>query len=963
MSNPLTELVAIGQSPWIDFIRRTFMTDGSFGKLISANEIHGATSNPTIFEKAIGGSSDYDDQLTDLVKKGITDPKKIFDELAIVDIQMAADLLRPVYDRTNGADGFISLEVSPGAANDTQATLSEARYLWGRVQRPNLMIKVPATPDGIPAVEQLLTEGINVNITLMFAVAVYEQVAQAYVNALRKRVAAGQPVDRIASVASFFVSRVDTEGDKRLDALAANAPDEPTKQKILGLRGKAAIANAKLAYERFQAIFGAAFDDLKARGAHVQRPLWASTSTKNPAYRDVLYVEELIGPDTVDTMPPATVDAFRDHGQVRLSITEDVAGAHQVMQDLASVGLDIDDITHKLLLDGVKSFADSYNELMDETARKVATMQQQTSGGSGAAPAGQSGSGSGAPRMSQQGPNIPTALAAPTSAALQQLDAARAGARLWDKDYTFWKSDPAVGQKIVDRLGWVDIARVMEPELRNLANFANDVRMQGYTDVVLLGMGGSSLGPEVLAATFGKQAGFPALRVLDSTDPAALLATERAVDLNHTLFIVASKSGSTLETLSHFNYFYAVVKGLKGEQQAARDFIAITDPGSSLDASAFPFRHVFRNPPDIGGRYSALSYFGLVPAALMGIDVNALLDSALAMTTACGKDVPAAQNPGLVLGAILGAGAQQGRDKITIIASPPIATVGLWIEQLIAESTGKEGRGLLPVANEPLGVPQVYGTDRLFVYLRMEEGFDPAQDEALSKLEGAGQPVVWLRLANRYALGGEFYRWEVATAIAGHFLNINPFDEPNVQESKDNTKRILAEFERQGRFTPLTPLVTDGGVRVAATGDTANAVRGITSVMQLKSALLKVAKPGDYVAIMAYLPPTAENDALLQHLRVAFRDAGKVATTVGYGPRFLHSTGQLHKGGANNGIFLQITSDEADDVRIPDQKYTFGNLIHAQSLGDYEALQAHGRRVARVALGTDVRGGLAKLAE
>ncbi|MBA3824288.1 MAG: transaldolase [Ktedonobacterales bacterium] len=378
MSNPLSQLNELGQSPWIDFIRRTFMTNGELTKLIQAGEIRGATSNPSIFEKAIGGSSDYDDQLKDLVRQGITDPKKIFDELAIVDIQMAADHLRPVYDASGGKDGFISLEVSPGAANDTQATITEARYLWGRVNRPNLMIKVPATPEGVPAVETLLSEGLNINITLIFALDVHQAVINAFLNGLEKRAAAGQPIDRIASVASFFVSRVDTEADKRLMALAEVETNPARKEQILGLQGKAAIANAKLAYELFQQSFGSErFAALHTKGAQVQRPLWASTSTKNPAYRDVIYVEQLIGPDTVDTMPPATIDAFRDHGDAVVTITQDIAGAHQTFDDLKAVGVDMADVTHKLQIDGVKLFADSYNDLMDKTAKKVSELQSQ----------------------------------------------------------------------------------------------------------------------------------------------------------------------------------------------------------------------------------------------------------------------------------------------------------------------------------------------------------------------------------------------------------------------------------------------------------------------------------------------------------------------------------------------------------------------------------------------------------
>ncbi len=943
---PLTELVALGQSPWIDFIRRKFMATGEFAALINAGEIRGATSNPTIFEKAISAADDYDAQIMALVRQGMIDPKKIFDELAITDIQTAADNLRTVYDQTGGADGFISIEVSPAAANDTAATLAEARYLWGRVSRPNVMVKVPATPEGIPAVEQLTSEGLNINITLIFALEVYEQVVEAYLEGLEKRVAAGQPIASISSVASFFVSRVDTEVDKRLDALAQQAGNP---QAILDLRGKAAIANAKLAYEMYQKTFsGPRFTALKAKGARPQRCLWASTSTKNPAYRDVLYIEELIGPETVNTMPPATIDAFRDHGRVRVTLTENVAGARDLLRQVEAVGLSMADVTQKLQIDGVKLFADSYNQMVSEVGNKVAMMRQQAGGTSGVPAASASLGG----------------IAGAVNDAVAALDQSHAGARLWQKDTTFWKDDAATGEKIRNRLGWLAVARTVDADRASLERFAAGLRADGFTHAVLLGMGGSSLCPEVLTTTFGPQTGAPRLHVLDSTDPATIQATERAIDMPHTLFIVASKSGTTLETLSHFAYFHAKVTAL-GVSKPGDQFVAVTDPGTPLEALARQngFRHVFTNPPDIGGRYSALSYFGMAPAAAMGLDLAATLRPALAMTDACGPDRPAAQNPGLWLGAVLGAAARSGRDKVTIVASPPLASVGLWIEQLIAESTGKEGRGILPVAGEQLGAPNTYGSDRLFAYLRTDAGFDPAQDAALAALEAAGHPVVRFALPSTVALTGEFFRWEVATAIAGHFLGINPFDEPNVQESKDNTSRILGEFEQSGKLPEMAPILTDGAARIFAAGVTATAAQGTRTASQALDAVARLGQPGDYIAIMAYVEPSVENDRMLRHLREQLRERTHLATTLGYGPRFLHSTGQLHKGGANNGVFMQIVASDKTDVAIPGKPFSFGTLIHAQSLGDYQSLQAHGRRVVRIDLGAHIAGGLAHLAE
>jgi transaldolase/glucose-6-phosphate isomerase len=952
MSSTLTELVAQGQSPWIDFIRRSFMTKGDFGKLIAAGEIRGATSNPTIFEKAIGGSDDYDEQLKELVRQGVTDPKKIFDELAIRDIQMAADILRPVYDQASGADGFISLEVSPGAAHDTQATINEVRYLWGRVNRPNVMIKIPATPEGLPAIEQMLTEGININITLMFAVQVYDQVAHAYINALQKRAAAGQPIDRIASVASFFVSRVDTETDKRLNKLAEQAGSDEQRQRVKALLGKAAIANAKIAYQHFQMIFGAPdFTDLRAKGAKVQRPLWASTSTKNPAYRDVLYVEELIGPDTVDTMPPATIDAFRDHGKVAPTLVADQAGARQVMADLAAVGIDIDDVTQTLLVEGVKSFADSYDQLMAETAKKVVQLQQHMTGTSHPTKA------SGAPTGDDL---FPAPLADAVETASRGLASADVGARLWDKDVTLWPGDATAGAATLNGLGWLDIPRVMESAVRDLTDFADEIRAGGFTHVVVLGMDAGSRFAAVLGASIGARPGFPRLHVVDVTDPATVLGVERGLDLRRTLFVVASKSGATLETLTLFHYFFGAARATLGDQAAARNVIAITDPGSALDASRFPFRRVWRNPPDMSGGYAALSYFGLLPAALMGLDVDALLDTALAQMAACGPGVPAAQSPGLALGALLGAAARGGRDKLTLVASPPVAALAPWLARLVAASIGQ---GIIPVANEPLGPPAVYGDDRLFVYLRADDGFDPAQDAGLDALQAAGQPVARVRLRSRYAQAGEGYRWQVATAVAGHILGINPFVAPDPLAGGAATKRILADFERNRRFPSLTPLLADGAIKVYATGATANTLRGAATIRAFKDALARQARPGDALAITAFLDPAPEHDALLQRLRLWLRDHTKAATMLDYGVRACDSAERSRLGGPEGGLIIQIVGEAQEDARIPGVAYTFGALTAAQSLGDYEALQERGRRVVRIELGRAIRAGLAHLAE
>ncbi len=916
-NNPLFELYEAGTSVWLDNMRRSYITSGALERMIDEDAVVGMTSNPTIFEKAIGGSSDYDDSLRKLIAAGVTGDE-LFLSLMIEDIQMAADVLKPVYDRTQRKDGYISIEVPPGLANDTQGTIAMAHQLYERVGRPNIFVKIPATPEGLPAIEQCLADGVNINITLLFSVEVYEEVARAYLRALQRRLQAGQSID-VASVASFFVSRVDTAVDKLLEARIAATSDGPERQRLQSLLGKAAVANAKLAYQAFRRLFNSPeFEELRAHGASVQRCLWASTGTKNPNYSDVKYIEELIGPETVNTMPEQTLRAFKEHGEVQPSLEENVEGAQETMRQLAEIGIDIDRVTKDLELDGVKLFADSIAKLNAEIEKKKEALQRGSVGHYAASLGGLSGVVDGR---------------------LRQLDEQAVPRRIQEKDASLWKSDPAAQAEIKDRLGWLTVVDQMEERVPDLLRLRDQLHQEGFTDAVLMGMGGSSLAPEVFRTTFGTGQGGLDVHVLDTTDPAAIIALQESLDLKKTVFIVASKSGTTTETLSHYQFF------LVETQSNTNQFIAITDPGTPLAAMAErTFRQIFLNPADIGGRYSALSYFGLVPAALGGIDVATLLDRAQMMVHACAPSVPASENLGAWLGAVLGEAALAGRDKVTIIAPAQAPRFGLWAEQLLAESTGKEGKGLIPVADEPLGAPEVYGEDRLFVRLALEGEVDPSEP-ALAALAKAGHPVVTLTLRDPLDLGAAFFQWEYATAVAGAILGINAFDQPNVQEAKDITKQVLSQRR------PAT--VGEGISWAGQTGSTLDAAI---------QALIAQVKPHDYVALMAYVAPAAETDQALTAIRVAIRDQHHVATTVGYGPRFLHSTGQLHKGGPNTGVFLQIVGDDPNDLQIPGASYSFGQLKQAQALGDYMALRNHGRRVLRVQV-HDVAEGLARIGQ
>src|SRR5260221_4350856 len=624
--NPTVEVQKYGQSLWYDNLSREMIQSGELQMLIDQYGVMGMTSNPTIFEKAIGEGNAYDDFICETANLDLND---VFDKLAIEDIQHAADLLRPIYDRTNGTDGYISLEVSPLLANDTQTTLNEAKRLFKTVNRPNLMIKIPGTEAGLPAIEEALFEGININITLLFSVKNYIDVAERYIRALERRLNAGLDVKQLASVASFFLSRIDTAVDKQLESNIQSAQGRDIARVSANnqLLGKTAIANAKVAFKHFKEMFyGDRFARLREAGARVQRPLWASTGTKNPAYPDTYYLDNLIGPDTVNTVPKATLFAFKDHGTAAPTLEQDIELAQETLDKLAEVGIDLDKITRQLQEDGVESFVDSFKKLIERLKGKRNLLM----GGF----------------MERQ-----TIVIGPYKQAvddeIKRLREQKSITRTWAHDATLWKDDPEAIKRIESRLGWLTISNDGRIDRKRLQDLRDKSKRLGWKHVVLLGMGGSSLAPEVLWKTFEQKPGYPALIVLDSTDPDAIKAVEDTIDLAKTLFIVASKSGTTLETLSMQRYFYA-----KYAAHAGDHFVAITDPGSKLEgwAKDLKFRHTFLNPEDIGGRYSALSYFGLVPAALIGLEFEKIQDTGTEMQLACANNVMGINHPGLWLG-------------------------------------------------------------------------------------------------------------------------------------------------------------------------------------------------------------------------------------------------------------------------------------------------------------------------
>jgi transaldolase/glucose-6-phosphate isomerase len=938
--NPVKALESHGQAVWLDFLARGFVAKGDLKKLIDSDGVKGVTSNPSIFEKAIGSSDEYDAPIGQALKKGDRPVAALFEHLAVEDIQHAADVLRPIYDELNGHDGYVSLEVSPYLAMDTKGTIGEAERLWKEVDRKNLMVKVPGTSAGLPAIEHLIGEGISINVTLLFSQKVYVEVAEAYIAGLEKFVAGGGDPSHIASVASFFVSRIDSAADKQLDEKIARANDPSEKERLTALKGKVAIANAKLAYVEYKKLFsGPRWDKLAAKGAHPQRLLWASTGTKNKDYRDTLYVEELIGPNTVNTVPPATLDAFRDHGELRNSLEEDVEGAEQVLDELEKSGISLDAITAELVQDGVRQFADAADKLYGAVAFKRATVL----GGD----------------IGKQKLSLGAGLKKAVENSTEEWRASARIRALWHHDKSVW-----TGEDEDKWLGWL-----MSPAAADVADyedFAHRVKAQNFTDAVVLGMGGSSLGPEVLAQTFEKQPGYPKLHVLDSTDPAQVRAMQAAVNVADTLFIVSSKSGGTTEPNVMKDYFFERVSEAIGADKAGHRFIAVTDPGSGLQkvAARQGFARTFYGDPAIGGRYSVLSPFGLVPAAAAGIDLRTVLGHTQAMMRSCGPDVPPLQNPGVQLGLALGLAALEGRDKVTILSSEKIADFGAWAEQLIAESTGKDGKGLIPIDGEILGEPGQYGQDRFFIDIRTEGEDDSGHDAKLDVLEQAGHPVVRIVMKSIEHIGQEFFRFEMAIAVAGSVIGINPFNQPDVEAAKIKTRELTAAYEKSGSLPAETPVVSTDEIDIYTDDSNADALREAGANGDLGSWLkahLGRSGTDDYVALLAYIERNADHIGLLQQMRMAVRDQRHVATCAEFGPRFQHSTGQAYKGGPNSGVFLQITADDARDLAVPGQKASFGVIKAAQARGDFGVLTERGRRALRVHLKGDLASGLQML--
>jgi len=965
-NTPVFEAHTKGQSIWLDNISRDLLLSGELRRWVEHEGIRGVTSNPSIFEKAIVKTSDYDPATRALIAQGATDALDVFEKLAFADIQLGCDVLRPVWEESGGSDGYVSLEVSPHLAHDTEGTIAEAHRFARAVSRDNLLIKVPATPEGIPAIQALIADGISINVTLLFAIDAYEAVHQAYITGLETRLARGQSVSGIASVASFFISRIDAAVGQQIDIALENETSEDRRERLTALNAKVAIANAKLAYGSFlETLAGNRWKKLAAAGADPQRVLWASTGTKDPALPKTLYVDELIGHYTVNTLPDATLAAFLVEGKVRDVLGSDPkplkAEAQAVLSELDTLGISLKEITDGLLTKGCALFSDAFDGLL----LSVETKRQQLVG---------SALSSTRYALGDYQSDVEAAQQSWQQAGRSRLLWSRKASIFSDTDEANW-------------MGWLDLPQASPEVSIGYPALREAIRSHDAETVVVIGMGGSSLWPDVLGRTLHAAAADAAradgtggtngngrsreLRILDSTVPDAVLSIVGDLDLERCLFFVSSKSGSTIEANALFEFVYAKLVEAVGGDEAGRHFVAITDPGSALETTATErrFLGVALGRPDVGGRFSALSPFGLLPAEAMGLDPEALLARARTMSAACAPFVSPDLNPGVGLGTTLGVLARQGRDKLTLSVSPEIDAFTGWIEQLIAESTGKGGQGIVPISGEVLAEPGRYANDRLFVDIALAGDTTTAdRNRRLEALEAAGHPVVRIEIADVLDLVQEVFRWQIAIAVAGAVLELNPFDQPDVEAAKIVSRELMTQAG--GLATHKADLEADGArfFVAPALGDAARSAGA--NAQALMKALVGSLEANDTFVINAFLEDIPSTRTALQSLREAVGKSRQVATTLDFGPRYLHSTGQLQKGGPNRIVGLQLwqsASARADAnagraLAIPGLGGDFDRLVEAQAVGDFAVLCDRDRRMIGIDVGSDPAATLARLA-
>ncbi len=912
--NKSKELHQLRQSIWFDNIGRNLIKNGWLRDQIEKEVIFGLTSNPSIFKKAITNGTDYSMDIQSMSWAGL-ETKSIYERLVIEDIRDVSDLLYPTYEATKRVDGYVSLEVDPENANNSDLTIEEAKRLWKLVDRKNLMIKVPATPAGIPAIKELIASGININITLIFSVNRYLEVIDAYFSGLEERIKNNLPINQIHSVASLFVSRLDVKIESKVADIIQSG--KVTENEVQPYLGKIAVLNALYAYEEFNDSRNSKrFKEIAEKGGNIQRPLWASTGTKNANYSDVLYVEELLLPDTVNTVPPHTLNAFLDHGKCDVvNYSTGKSEFRNLENKLKDIGVNFKEVWIELEAEGVAAFISAQEDLLEAIDNQYDFFQRSLGG-----------------------------LNAQIEKRMEVLESGGFPAKFFAHDAALWTEEISEVDEVLHRLGWIDAPISSRAIIDEAEDLLKGLIKDGFTHALVLGMGGSSLAPEVFSKVFKEgeksRESALALSILDSTDPIQIDEKTREIPIGKTLFIISSKSGTTAEVKALLAYFWKLVEEVN-EKSPGEHFVAITDPGTPLEKLGLDkgFRRVFNADPNVGGRYSALTAFGIVPLVLAGIDGHQFLNAANRMRMKCSRSSPTEKNPGFALGAVITEAYFDNRDKVTIFTDPVYNAFGSWLEQLVAESSGKSGKGILPIDREPI-VPAVdYSNDRVFYYLRSSGELDGLVDA----LVDLNHPVIVSYFDDKFDIAAEIYKWEIAIAAACSFIQVNPFNQPNVQESKLITRGMISAYKRNPILEEGNLLFSNSEYSVFGNMESEQTIKEITEEFFTVNA-------GDYISINAFLPRIEAYENILQQLRNHFLSRYFVPVTLGFGPRFLHSTGQLHKGGKNNGLFLIISQDTPIDFEIPGEGMNFSVLEKAQALGDMQALEKNNRRVLRIHL-------------
>ena len=915
--NNSKKLQQLNQSIWFDNIDRNLIKDGWLRNQIEKEVIFGLTSNPSIFKKAITTGYGYSMDIQSMSWAGL-DTKLIYERLVIEDIQSVSDLLYPTYEATKQVDGYVSLEVDPTYANNPELTIEEAKRLWKLVDRKNLMIKVPATRAGIPAINELIASGINVNVTLIFSVNRYLEVIDAYFSGLEERIKNNLPINHIHSVASFFVSRLDVKIESKVAEIIQSGIVKESK--VQPYLGKLAILNALYAYEEFDASRNTKrFKKIAEKGGNIQRPLWASTGTKNANYSDVLYIEGLLLPDTVNTVPPKTLTAFLDHGKCNMvDHSAGKSGFENAENMLEDFGVNFKEVWVELEEEGVTAFISAQKDLLEAINRQHDYFLRSLGG-----------------------------LEVQLKKRMETLKSKEFLTKFFASDAALWTTEPSEVDEVLHRLGWIDAPILSRAIIDEADDLLKELRKDGFTHALVVGMGGSSLAPEVFSKIFidggkSRERGL-ALSIIDSTDPIQIDEKIHEIPIEKTLLIISSKSGKTAEVKALLAYFWKLVEEVD-EQSPGEHFIVITDPGTPLEKLGLErnFRKVFNADPNVGGRYSALTAFGIVPAVLAGIDGHRLLDAADHMRAKCSQSSLIEKNHGFVLGSAIAEAYFNNRDKVTILADPIYSAFGPWLEQLIAESSGKSGKGILPIDSEPIIPAANYSNDRVFYYLRNSG----KQDGLVNALVDLNHPVFVSYLDDKFDIAAEIYKWEIAIAAVCSFIQVNPFNQPNVQESKSITHEMIRAYKKNPIFEERDIILSNNEY----------SVYGNMEIEKYNKTIKEIAEEfftinaGDYISINAFLPRIEAYEYVLQQLRKHLLNTYSVPVTLGFGPRFLHSTGGLHKGGKNNGLFLIISQNTLIDYKIPGKGMDFSILEKAQTLGDMQALEQNNRRVLRIHL-------------